>query len=53
MREIEAIIAEREQKQQVKAQQRTPEEIERLRLRNLQYRRKYLAKKRSQRDGSH
>lgn len=49
-RECEAIIAERERKMTEKATTRSVEERERLRLRNLQYRRRYLEKKKTLRD---
>src|SRR5580698_5394438 len=49
-RECEAIIAERERKLTEKASGRSDEERERLRLRNLQYRRRYLEKKKALRD---
>lgn len=52
LRECEAIIADREKKLTEKAGSLSAEERERLRLRNLQYRRKYLEKKKALRDQS-
>jgi len=52
LRECEAIIADRERKITEKVSSLSPDERERLRLRNLQYRRKYLEKKKALRDQS-
>jgi|SRR3569833_1231211 len=52
VKEVEAIIADRERKLTEKASSLSSEERERLRLRNLQYRRKYLEKKKALRDQS-
>ncbi len=48
-RECEAIVADRDRKAEEKSQRRSPEELERLRARNVQYRRKYLEKVRARR----
>jgi hypothetical protein len=51
-RECEAIVAARDHKMHEQAVKRSPDEIERLRSRNLQYRRRYLEKLRAQRTSS-
>jgi len=48
--ECEAIVADRDRKLEQKALQRSPEESEHLKQRNLQYRRRYLAKKKALRE---
>ena len=50
LRECEAIVADRSRKISEKAASLSTEERERLRLRNLQYRRRYLEKKKALRD---